>query len=98
MWYYKLIERAGTGGAGYRFIYADFLKEAAELLQNDTIQVAADKMSEDAELWRNFTLYCRRYLKKDSGVTINEIADIVDSIGDMENDIFRKLDKCIKNK
>lgn len=98
MWYYKLIERAGTGGAGYRFIYADFLREVAALLQNETIESAALKMSEDAELWRNFTLYCRRYLKKDSGISINEIADIVDSIGDMENVIFRQLDKSLKHK
>lgn len=98
MWYYKLIERAGTGGAGYRFIYADFLKETAKLLHDEMIDSAACKMLDNAELWRNFTLYCRRYLKKDGGVTINEIADILDSIGDMEYDIFRNLDKYIKNK
>lgn len=98
MWYYKLIERAGTGGAGYRFIYADFLKETATILHDEVIGSAAAKMLENAELWRNFTLCCRRYLKKDSGVTITEIADIVDSIGDMECDIFRNLDKYIKNK
>ena len=96
MWYYKLIERAGTGGAGYRFIYADFLKEAASLLQNETIQQDTEKMYQDAELWREFTLNCRRYLKKDNNIKIEQIADIVDSIGDIENEIFRSLDKCIK--
>ncbi len=89
-WYYRLIERSGTGGAAYRFIYADFLKEAAEYLQNDIIDDCAKKMSATADKWRLFSLNCRRFLKQDN-VSLTELADIMDEISDGEHQVFYKI-------
>lgn len=102
LWYYRVIERAGTGGAGYRFLYADFFSEAAALFQNATLDDCAKMMMSDAEQWRQFSLDCRRYLKKDE-VTLNEMADMLEGISADEHKIFLKIkeeflnDKTIKS-
>lgn len=90
--YYRLIEQAGTGGAGYRYIYADFLKEAATLFQSDILAESAATMSKAADTWRVFTVNCNRYINK-TGITLNEMADVIDEIGDLERDTFANIKK-----
>ena len=90
--YYRLIEQAGTGGAGYRFIYADFLKEAATLFQSAALDESAGLMRKAADTWRVFTVDCNRHINK-AGITLNEMADVVDDIGDLEHDTFANIKK-----
>ena len=92
LWYYRVIERAGTGGAGYRFIYADFLSEAAALFENATMSECASLMEKVAEQWRQSSLDCRRYLRKDE-ITLNEMADKLDEISEDENKVFIRIKK-----
>jgi hypothetical protein len=62
----------------------------------------AKMMMSDAEQWRQFSLDCRRYLKKDE-VTLNEMADMLEGISADEHKIFLKIkeeflnDKTIKS-
>ena len=88
--YYKLIEHAGTGGAGYRYIYADFLKEAAGLFQSQVLEDCAATFTTAADMWRKFTVGCNRYINK-SGITMNELADAIDEAGNYEFETFRKI-------
>ena len=98
LWYYRVIERAGTGGSGYRFIYADFLKESASLFGNKVLEESAAKMAVAADLWRQFSLDCRRYLRKDE-VTLNEMANSLDEIGQYEKEAFMMIKRgFLKNK
>jgi Domain of unknown function (DUF4872)/Butirosin biosynthesis protein H, N-terminal len=46
-----LMERAGTGGALFRNLYRDFLKEIAEHLQSDIIHASYTDFVEIAALW-----------------------------------------------
>ena len=46
-----LMERAGTGGALFRNLYRDFLKESAEHLQSDIIHASYTDFVEIAALW-----------------------------------------------
>lgn len=46
-----LMERAGTGGALFRNLYRDFLKESAELLEEPKIEQAHSLFSEIAPMW-----------------------------------------------
>lgn len=99
LWYYRLIEQAGTGGSGYRYIFADFLKESAEIFQSEVLADSSDIMRKAADCWRAFTVDCNRYLNK-TGVTLNEMADIIDEAGNNEYKAFKKLknDFLKKNK
>ncbi len=46
-----LMEEAGTGGALFRNLYRDFLKEAAELLNSDAVAEASEWFAEIAVKW-----------------------------------------------
>ena len=48
-----LMERAGTGGALFRNLYRDFLKESYELRQLDYLKRAYDRFVVIAEQWTN---------------------------------------------
>ena len=92
VWIYRLIETAGTGGAGYRYIYADFLREAAGLFGDHVLADCAKLMGDDADTWRQFSLDCRRYMKSDT-ITLKEMAELLEAIGQQERRIFTKIDE-----
>ena len=48
-------------------------------------------MNKDADTWRQFSLDCRRYMKSEN-VTLNEMADILETIGQQEKEIFTRID------
>lgn len=85
--YYRLIERGGTGGAGYRIMYSDFLKESTALFQDGALEESSVMMSNAADLWRQFSVNCGRFMKED-GITLNEMADIIDAVASAERDTF----------
>ena len=93
MWYYRLIERAGTGGSGYRYIYLDFLKEAATLFESDVLQDSTDTMAMSAEHWRLFCLECRRFIRNPENTSLKTMADIMDQIGAYECETFYRIKK-----
>lgn len=92
LWYYRLIEQAGTGGSGYRYIFADFLKESADIFQSEALAESSDIMRKAADTWRVFTVDCNRYLDK-KGVTLNEMADVIDEAGRLEHDALANIKK-----
>lgn len=91
LWFFRLIETAGTGGAGYRYMYSDFLKEAAGIFDSEVLDDCSKMIAEDADLWRQFSLDCRRYMKTEN-MTLNEMADLLETIGQTEKEIFTKID------
>ena len=92
LWLYRFIERAGTGGAAYRYLYADFLKEAAELFQSEVLSDCQTIMRQAADGWRQFSIDCNQYIKRE-GVTLNEMADILEEISQYEKTAFTKIKK-----
>ncbi len=56
-----LSEMAGTGGSGYRYFYADFLKEAADIFNDDTLRSLSNDMKAIADEWRQFAIDNNRY-------------------------------------
>lgn len=92
LWIYRLIETTGTGGAGHRYMYADFLNEAAELFGSEVLADCAQLMGADADSWRQFSLDSRRYMKSDN-ITLKEMAELLETIGQQEKTIFEKIDQ-----
>ncbi len=93
MWYYRLIERAGTGGSGYRYIYRDFLKEASQLFESEVLDDCAQMMNLSAEHWRLFNVEGRRFIKSKDVEVLRGMADIIDQIGEYEYETFFKIQK-----
>ena len=63
----RMAEDFGTGGAGFRYIYGAFLKEAGELFNHHAeLLEASDMMGKTANKWREFTYMGARNCKNRS--------------------------------
>jgi hypothetical protein len=91
----RMAEDFGTGGAGFRYIYGAFLKEAGETYSNDTLLEAADMMGKTANRWREFTYIGARNCKNRSKPEedYGMLGDMLREIADSEEKVYRKLDK-----
>ena len=58
-WFYHYTHHFGTGGFGARGRYADFLIEAAEILENDALPIAAEEFRKAERGW--MALYDQLY-------------------------------------
>lgn len=94
----RMLEEIGTGGAGFRFMFAAFLQEAAEELDQDWLNDCSKELTEVGDRWREFAIVAGRIFKGRSGKDESYIAaaDILLDIADREEKIFIKL-KQIKH-
>ena len=91
----RMAEEVGTGGAGFRYIYGAFLKEAGERFSNPTLLEASEMMGKVANQWREFSYMGARNCKSRSEPTedYGMLADMLKEISYMEEDVYKKLDK-----
>ncbi len=87
----RMQEEIGTGGAGFRFMYASFLQEAAKITGNDRYQQASERMSTIGDQWREFALDGANYVRKRENVDLIQIADKLAICAAGEDDLFRFL-------
>ena len=52
----RMQEEIGTGGGGFRYMYAAFLDEAAELLGQPALHGISEQLSEVGDRWRDFAV------------------------------------------
>lgn len=90
----RMQEEIGTGGGGFRFLYAAFLEEAA-IMQNDELLRVSEKMTKAGDLWRDSALLMSGIYKgrlteqKD----FDACADLLVEISKVEKDAFQDLAK-----
>jgi hypothetical protein len=89
----RMLEEIGTGGAGFRFIFAAFLQESAGILQQPALNELSAEMTVIGDAWRNFAWQAARCFKnRDKGmITYDKLADQLMDIAGKEENIFRKL-------
>lgn len=91
----RMQEEAGTGGAGFRYMYAAFLQEAAVILKLDWMIKESEEMTEIGDRWRDFALNAGRVIK-DRNVTpetFKTINQILLEIAEREKKLFKQLSK-----
>ena len=95
----NMMEQVGTGGAGFRFLYAAFLQEAAEITGISELNKFSQKLTDIGDQWRIFTSNAGRILKKRSSENVNyqTLGDLLKEIGRQEKSFFTDLEKIIKN-
>jgi hypothetical protein len=91
----RMLEEIGTGGAGFRFMYAAFLQESARELKQDWLNECSEEMTAIGDRWREFALIAGRIFKGREGKDESYLAasDILLEIADREEALFRKLRK-----
>lgn len=93
-----LLEDQGTGGAGFRFLFATFLQQAARILEKPELNELSKEMMVIGDGWREISLLAARYGKnRDLGQDrLKEIGDMLMARASDEEAFFRKLYKLIK--
>ncbi len=91
----RMLEEIGTGGAGFRFMYAAFLQEAAGKLKQDWLNDCSAEMTEVGDRWREFAIIAGRIFKGRGRKEESYVAaaEILMDIADKEEKIFKKLSK-----
>ncbi len=94
----RMQEEIGTGGAGFRFLYAAFLQEASEIFQNKELSNLSEKMTIIGDKWREFAILAGRISKKRTEIKepYIEASKILKEIAKMEYSIFKELSELVK--
>ena len=89
----RMQEEIGTGGGGFRFIYAAFLHEVYQMLGNPLLLEASQKMTLSGDTWREFALACARAVKSRNGdgTDLPLIAGLLQRCAEAEKDVFLLL-------
>ena len=89
----RMQEEIGTGGAGFRYIYASFLQESGELISNPKLIEASQMMTATGDVWREFALMIAKSIraKNKKPIDYEGIAEKLEYVADQEAIIYKKL-------
>lgn len=87
----RMQEEIGTGGAGFRFVYASFLQEASEHLDSPQLAEAATALTAAGDRWREFALSAARVSRKRSDMDIGTLADLLRDCAAREAEVWSLL-------
>ncbi|MCK4838269.1 MAG: BtrH N-terminal domain-containing protein [Desulfobulbaceae bacterium] len=89
----RMQEEIGTGGAGFRFIYAAFLQEAATHLNDDRFIAFSARMTSIGDRWRELAVRAARNCKGRAGTedSFPAMAKILMDIAAQEEELYRDL-------
>jgi hypothetical protein len=87
----RMQEEIGTGGAGFRFMYASFLDEAATLLNDDVLFEISKFTTEIGDLWREFAMKAVLFCKNRKNISIEDVAASLEVCAEQETILRSKL-------
>jgi len=93
----RMQEEIGTGGGGFRYIFAAFLQESSAILNNPRLAELSAEMTQIGDLWRDFALDASRIYKNRSAKedAYNHVAVQLEKLADKEELFFKTLKKAI---
>jgi len=87
----RMQEVIGTGGAGFRFLYAAFLQESARLLQSEPLAHKAIELTAIGDAWRQFAVELARMAKGRAPLSPRLLQATADALAARETEFFRSL-------
>lgn len=87
----RMQEEIGTGGAGFRFIYAAFLREVGLKLNNSLLNEAAEMMTEAGDSWRMFALQSSKMCRGRSEMDVEKLSASLHRCADQEHEVWKIL-------
>ena len=91
----RMQEEIGTGGAGFRFIYAAFLQEAASLAGRPALAALAEELVAIGDQWREFALSVALMIRGREALEPRTLADRLGAIADREQAFFLRLRRAV---
>lgn len=93
---YIFIEIGGTGGGCFRYMYARFLKEAAEITENETLKEAGLMMHESGKQFTKLgLLFKNAETAMDLDTRVEKAQTLFNTIADREEKIYQFLSENI---
>ncbi len=92
----RMQEEIGTGGGGFRFLYAAFLEQAHAYVQNDGLLQISEEFTKAGDLWRESAVQMGRIYKgriNNEQADFDVCADLLMEISAIEKQAFLKLKK-----
>lgn len=95
----RMQEEIGTGGAGFRFMYASFLQEAGEKIGAAELGEASARLTAIGDDWRQFASACVRASRsKGEAPDFRPIAEMLRGIAGQERALMKELGVWSKRK
>ena len=95
----RMQEEIGTGGAGFRFMYASFLQEAGEKIGAAELGEASKRLTAIGDDWRQFASACVRASRsKGEAPDFRPIAEMLRGIAGQERALMKELGAWSKRK
>jgi len=93
-----LLEDQGTGGGGFRYMFATFLQQASGIIQEPALKEMSERMMQIGDGWRELSLFAARIGKnRDLGEErLKELSQLIAQRADAEETFFRDLSRIIK--
>ena len=91
----RMQEEIGTGGGGFRFLYAAFLQEAAQITGIAELAVMSERLNEIGDGWREFALKAARMIKGREKFDPKKLAEMLHGQADRETEFFRALKRAV---
>jgi len=91
----RMQEEIGTGGAGFRFIYAAFLQEAAELARQPPLAELSERLLAIGDGWRAFALAAARMVKGRDALAPSALSERLREQAAREESFFRALSAAV---
>lgn len=87
----RMQEEIGTGGAGFRFLYAAFLQEAEKITGIAELAALSARLNEIGDGWREFALKAARMIKGRDTFEPKKLAEMLRSQAAHEAEFFQTL-------
>ena len=91
----RMQEEIGTGGAGFRFLYAAFLQEAASIAHLPDLTHLSGQLNEIGDVWREFALKAARMVKGRDAVAPKILAAALLDLAEREREFIRSLKRAV---
>jgi hypothetical protein len=93
----RMQEEIGTGGGGFRFIYAAFLQEAAALIGNEALLPLSQRCTAIGDDWREFALLAARICKGRAQLQpgVVDLAQRLERLAAAEKSLYRDLQSAV---
>jgi hypothetical protein len=89
----RMQEEIGTGGGGFRFMYAAFLQESAEIMAAPLLRECAVSLTTAGDTWREFAAMAARFCKErvQPDDSYPAMAACINRCAALEEKVFREL-------
>jgi len=87
----RMQEEIGSGGAGFRFLYASFLQEAAQLIGDDRLKQASKQLTDAGDEWRRFALRATKMVRGRESLDLRALSDQLNVVADREATVWQGL-------